>query len=604
MRFKKKYYYIIFTSIITMVLTSCLSKDTGWQMASTPIKSQWADKIDPKNPWPEYPRPQMVRKKWKNLNGLWNYAIRPADQAQPTDWDGRILVPYPVESALSGVKKQIGKDSLLWYLRKFSIPKDWYGKRILLHFEAVDWKTTVWINGKKAGTHKGGYDPFTFDITGFLNKTGDQKLVLSVWDPTDDGTQPRGKQVRNPHGIWYTPTTGIWQTVWLEPVPESYIFSFQVSTDIDNKLLSLKTDTRNIQKGDQVKAIIYFDNQLIGESNCRADSFCNLTISDLHLWSPGNPNLYDLSIQLIREGKIIDKVESYFGMRKISLGKDKQGFTRIFLNNEFVFQNGPLDQGFWPDGLYTPPTDEAMKYDLEMTRKLGFNMLRKHVKVEPRRFYYWCDKLGILVWQDMPSGDRYIGSHDPDIKRTQESSSQFEYELEQMITSKFNHPCIVMWVPFNEGWGQYNTAGLVDFIKNIDPTRLVNNTSGWADRGVGDVLDLHHYPEPVLPEPEQKRAIVLGEFGGLGYPVPEHTWVEKNWGYQNMKDTIELINKYEEFYANVWNFMEQGLSASVYTQITDVETETNGLLTYDRTVVKVDMEHIYKINTNTFVPAP
>lgn len=594
----KKFNSLFIVIIILILSFSCSENGQRWQMASVPIQTRWAQDVNPGNPWPEYPRPQLVRTKWKNLNGLWKYAIRPAAQSKPLNWDGNILVPYPMESALSGVRKQVGEDSVLWYKRSFEIPSAWRGKRILLHFEAVDWESTLWINGNKAGIHKGGYDPFNFDITDYLTNKGEQDLLLKVWDPTDAGTQPRGKQVRHPHGIWYTSTTGIWQTIWLEPVNPTYISSIFITPDIDKEVVKLKTRVMHVQSGDRIQANIYFNNKLISKTTIDPEETAVLPVTKLHLWEPGNPELYDLTVQIIRDKNSIDQVKSYFGMRKISLGKDEKGYTRILLNNHFVFQNGPLDQGFWPDGIYTPPSDKAMKYDLKIIRKMGFNMLRKHVKIENRRFYYWCDKKGILVWQDMPSGDRYIRPSEPDIERTAESAAQYKLELTRMIETKYNHPSIVIWVPFNEGWGQFDTEGIVHLIRKIDPGRLINNVSGWADRNVGDMLDLHHYPEPICPEPEENRAIVLGEFGGLGLPVPGHTWIEKNWGYKKLKTEDELIKLYEELYRKVWEFKEQGLSASIYTQITDVETETNGLMTYDRKIIKIPEGIAHKVNTN------
>ena len=595
---KRLFSYQTLIGFIILIFSSCQSNNIEWKMAEVPIKTQWAEVIDPANPWPEYPRPQLVRNDWLNLNGLWQYTIQPIDLDNPTMWDGHILVPYPVESALSGVKRQVGKDSILWYNRQFSVPGKWRGKRIMLHFEAVDWETTIWVNNKKVGSHKGGYDPFSFDITEMLNKSGKQDLKVSVWDPTSDGTQPRGKQVNDPRGIWYTPSTGIWQTVWLEPVPESYIESLQMIPDIDNKSLNISVESKNLDAEDKIKTFTYFENKLVDESIFDVDKSYSIQVPDLQLWSPDTPSLYEIKVQLVREEKIIDQVDSYFGMRKISLEKDDSGIFKIFLNNSFVFHNGPLDQGFWPDGLYTPPSDEAMKYDLDMIKAMGFNMLRKHVKIEPRRFYSWCDKMGILVWQDMPSGDRYIRHNEPDIERTEESAKQFEWELSRLIKTKFNHPSIVIWVPFNEGWGQYKTAEIVDIIKKIDPSRLVNSVSGWADRGVSDMLDLHHYPEPICPDLQENRAIVLGEFGGLGLGIDGHTWVDENWGYRNMQTKEELLQKYSDFYTEVWKFRDNGgLSAAVYTQITDVETETNGLITYDRKIIKMDPKELMKINT-------
>lgn len=595
-----KNFLVPITLMAGLFFNSCHSPQSKWQITENTLLTQWASDVDPVNPWPEYPRPQMVRENWLNLNGLWDYAILPKENSEPSKWDGKILVPYPVESALSGVKKRVNPDQKLWYHTSFRIPKEWQEtQKIILHFEAIDWETAIYINGKSAGIHKGGYDPFNIDITPFLKNKGKQSLVLSVWDPTDAGFQPRGKQVRNPGGIWYTPVTGIWQTVWIEPVNSQYIDNYKLVPDIDNEKVTFYINSSDKNQPAALQIKVFDSNGEIAAAKGSTESPVEINIPDPELWSPDNPFLYDIEITLTSNDEETDHISGYFGMRKISLEKDEKGLTRIFLNNKFLFQNGPLDQGYWPDGIYTPPTEEAMKYDLLITKKLGFNMLRKHVKIEPRRFYYLCDKIGLLVWQDMPSGDKYIGRNDPDIERTSESKKQFEFELSKMITTKYNHPCIVMWVAFNEGWGQYNTEGIVRFIKDIDPTRLVNSASGWTDRGVGDVHDIHNYPEPRTPEPEKDRAIVLGEFGGLGLPVEKHTWEEKAWGYRNMKNFNELLEKYEQFYSTVWQFKDDpGLSAAVYTQTTDVETETNGLMTYDRKIIKLNPEDVYKINTN------
>jgi len=594
---------ILVVSGILFSLYSCQSRVT-WEMAPNPINTRWAPDVNPDNPHPEYPRPMMVRDEWKNLNGLWDYSITPIDQNVPEEWDGKILVPFPVESALSGVKRRVGKDSLLWYSNRFAIPETWKNRKVLLHFEAVDWETKVWVNDQLVGDHRGGYDPFSFDITEYINDAKEQVMLVSVYDPTSDGTQPRGKQVNDPHGIWYTPVTGIWQTVWIEPIPEEYIAEVYTSTDIDNSTVEITVRSDKYQSGSEIAIIVLEESREVAAGEGLTGNPITIPLNNPQLWTPGSPHLYDLKLILVKDGEAIDEVTSYFGMRKISLGKDASGFTRMLLNNEFVFQNGPLDQGFWPDGIYTAPTDEALRHDIEITKQLGFNMLRKHVKVEPGRFYTWCDKLGILVWQDMPSGDKYIGSRDPDLNRTSESAAQFEQELDRMILTKFNHPSIIVWVPFNEGWGQFNTEGIVNRIKKLDPTRLVNNASGWTDRGAGDILDIHHYPEPRMPDPEEERAIVLGEFGGLGLAIEGHTWIQEHWGYENMSDKQNLINQYEQFYTQVYDFMHKGLSASVYTQITDVETETNGLLTYDREIVKLNVEDAFRINTNNFIPAP
>ena len=594
-----KKYILLANLIAVLIFTSCHSPQSKWQITENPLLTQWASDVDPENPWPEYPRPQMVRENWLNLNGLWDYAILPKENSEPSKWDGKILVPYPVESALSGVKKRINPEQKLWYHNTFRIPEEWEEtQNIILHFEAVDWETTIYINGKSAGIHKGGYDPFNIDITPFLKKKGKQNLVISVWDPTDAGFQPRGKQVSNPGGIWYTPVTGIWQTVWLEPVNSQYINNYKLVPDIDNEKVTFYIHSSDKNQPADLQIKVFDSNGEIAFGKGNTASPVEIKIPDPELWSPDNPFLYDMEITLTNNGQETDHVSGYFGMRKISLGKDEKGRTRLFLNNKFLFQNGPLDQGFWPDGIYTPPTEEAMKYDLEVTKKLGFNMLRKHVKIESRRFYYLCDKMGLLVWQDMPSGDKYIGRNDPDIERTPESKKQFEFELLKMIATKYNHPCIVMWVAFNEGWGQFDTEGIVRFIKDLDPTRLVNSASGWTDRGVGDVHDIHNYPEPRTPEPEENRAIVLGEFGGLGLPVEKHTWEKEAWGYRNMESFNELLEKYEQFYTTVWQFKDDpGLSAVVYTQTTDVETETNGLMTYDRKIIKLDPGDAYKINS-------
>ncbi|MHC4623311.1 MAG: glycoside hydrolase family 2 protein [Planctomycetota bacterium] len=568
--------------------------------------TKWAKDVSPQKAHPEYPRPQMVRKHWQNLNGLWDYAIRPRDESRPNTFDGQILVPFPVESALSGVMKQVGEENRLWYRRTFKVPGKWKKKRVLLHFGAVDWDTAVWVNGKKVGTHRGGYDPFSFDITDALKKDADeQEVVLSVWDPTNAGTQPRGKQVRKPHRIWYTPTTGIWQTVWLEPVSEVHIRSLEIVSDIDNRQVRVTALCSASPAGYEVVATARKKDawfQKARQTGAIGREIV-LAIKNPKLWSPDSPFLYDLRVVLKNDkGKKADVVKSYFGMRKIAVQKDKAGVNRLFLNNKPLFQYGPLDQGFWPDGIYTAPTDKALRYDIEMLKKLGCNMMRKHVKIEPLRFYYWCDKLGLLVWQDMPNGDKHVGSRkNPDIERSQESGRQFELELNRLVDAHRNSPAIIMWVPFNEGWGQYDTPRIVELIKRWDPTRLVNNASGWADRGVGDVHDDHKYPGPTAPKNEEKRAAVLGEFGGLGLPIKGHTWQdEENWGYRKYANQGELTNAYLDLLTKLRPLIEGGLSAAVYTQTTDVEIEVNGLMTYDRAMVKMDAEKITAANKGLY----
>jgi len=528
---------------------------------------------------------------------LWEYAIGAKDEKKPEIFDGQILVPFPVESALSGVGKAVGEKRRLWYRRTFEVPGEWSQQRVLLHFGAVDWETVVWVNGKKVGSHRGGYDAFTFDITDALKRRSIQEIVLSVWDPTDTGYQPRGKQVRKPGGIWYTSVTGIWQSVWLEPVPETYIDTIRIISDIDNSVVQITVDIIGDIDQCHIGVVIGEGNHSYVTGDAAEHNKFKIEITEPKLWSPDSPFLYELKVMLVKNREIYDKVSSYFGMRKIALGRDDSGVTRIFLNNEPLFMFGPLDQGFWPDGLYTAPTDEAIRYDIEVTKQLGFNMARKHVKVEPARWYYWCDKMGLLVWQDMPSGDRYIGRRDPDLVRGDESARQFELELKHIIEGLGNHPSVVMWVAFNEGWGQYDTKGIVELIRRYDSTRLVNNTSGWADRGVGDVHDIHSYPGPAAPPNELNRAVVLGEFGGLGLPVKGHTWQdEKNWGYRNFKTNQELTEAYLGLLRNLQPLIEAGLSAAVYTQTSDVEIEVNGLMTYDRAMVKMDAKRIADAN--------
>jgi beta-galactosidase/beta-glucuronidase len=546
-----------------------------------------------------------------NLNGLWDYAIKSKNETMPSSFSGTILVPFAVESALSGSGKQVGKDNQLWYRRSVIIPSSFKNKNVLLHFGAVDWKCDVMVNGKKAGSHQGGYDPFTFDVTSLLNKFGSQEIVVNVWDPSDEGPQPRGKQIKNPHSIWYTPVTGIWQTVWLEAVPKTYIESTKQTPDVDKQTLTIKAIVKNLQPGDQVKVTAMIGTEKIAEVEISSrDSV--LKIPNPRLWTPGNPFLYDLTIYVLRKGKIVDEAKSYFAMRKISMGPDQNGIQRMMLNNEFVFQYGPLDQGWWPDGLYTAPTDEALKFDIEKTKEMGFNMIRKHVKVEPARWYYHCDKLGMLVWQDMPSGD--MGNHwdsRPGIiglatekERTPESEEIFKTEWKAIMDARYNFPCIVVWVPFNEGWGQFKTPEIVKWTMAYDPSRLVNPASGGNFFPVGHIMDLHNYPAPCMPDSKlygKDQLIVLGEYGGLGLPLEGHTWKSKdNWGYQSFPNKEELLSKYESFIEKFPELIKLGLSAAVYTQTTDVEVETNGLMTYDRKVVKMPEARLKEIHAKLY----
>jgi hypothetical protein len=583
-----------------------------WKPADVPIKTRWAKEVSPEKAWTEYPRPQMIRKdNWINLNGLWRYGISEKDK-EPASRDGEILVPFCIESSLSGVGKRVNPDQALWYQRSFKKP-DLKGGRLLLHFGAVDWHCKVMINeSHQVGEHKGGFDPFTFDITDALNDGDRQQIDVWVWDPTDSGSQPVGKQIRNPHGIWYTPVTGIWQTVWLEVVPSTYIAKVSAVPDVDNGSVSVTVDCQNAKPRDVIHVSVPVgDNMLRGVGEPGKPII--LKIPEPKLWSPDSPNLYSLRVALMHNTEQIDYVSSYFAMRKISVGKDDKGVPRMMLNNKPLFQYGPLDQGWWPDGLYTPPTEEAMVYDLKVLKDIGMNMLRKHIKVEPARLYYHCDKLGLLVWQDMPScisrapGKRHFIR--PDAKEdavfTEDEKATYRKELKAMIDHLSFFPCIVCWVPFNEGWGQHDTNDVLKWTMEYDRTRLVDGPSGWTDRGVGHMKDVHVYPGPGMLPVMPDRVSVLGEFGGLGLPLEGHLWRDsKNWGYRTFKTTEELREAYRSLMVRLHPLIGKGLAAAVYTQTTDVEIEVNGLLTYDREVLKFDMKETAKWHKALFGPPP
>ncbi len=568
-----------------------------WKPAPGPLATRWAKDVSPDRVLPEYPRPQMVRDRWMSLNGLWTFAQRASEvelfEADPPAPDGRILVPFPPESALSGLMVDPGKQ-YLHYRREFSIPSDWpVGDRVLLHFGAVDYRCRVLVDGRQVAKHTGGYDPFTADITDALAKSVPHTIDVLVVDESDATDQPRGKQVLKPEGIWYTPSSGIWQTVWLEPVPASRIEELRLTPDLSAGLLNVNVIPEGDTSGLSIRAVADDDGQEIASASFLPGTDGSLVLPETHAWTPEDPHLYGLRLELVQNGRVVDTVKSYFGMRSIAIGKDDKGISRILLNGKPVFQIGPLDQGFWPDGLYTAPTDEARRFDLEFTKRLGFNMVRKHVKVEPARWYYWADKLGLLVWQDMPNGNNAGPSH--------AGREQFEHELRAMIRTHWNHPSIVTWVVFNEGWGQYDTERVCADVKRLDPSRLVDNASGWTDKGVGDVHDIHNYPEAACPLVEPVRAAVLGEFGGLGLPVSNHRWKERAWGYQDMRDREHLTRRYGELLRRVYGLRDDpGLCAAVYTQTTDVEIECNGLLTYDRAVVKVDESRVARANRGDF----
>jgi len=595
---------IMIKQILTLItLTVCISASAQWKPAGDKIKTSWADKIDANKVLPEYPRPIMERGEWQNLNGLWNYAILSAGKSAPDNYDGKILVPFAIESSLSGVAKELGDKNELWYQREFTIPAKWNKKKVLLNFGAVDWKADVWVNNIKVGQHTGGYTPFSFDITSALTK-GNNKLVVRVWDPADKGFQPRGKQVASPNGIWYTSVSGIWQTVWIEPVSEHYITNVKTTPNIDNNSLKVEVATDAKIAADKIEVKVFDGKQLVAV----ATSVNGLPVevampSNAKLWSPDSPFLYTMKVSLFSNGKLMDQLNSYSAMRKYSTKRDDKGIVRLQLNNKDLFQFGPLDQGWWPDGLYTAPTDEALAYDIQKTKDFGFNMIRKHVKVEPARWYTHCDQLGVIVWQDMPSGDRspewqnrqYFNG--TEMKRSAESESNYRKEWKEIIDYLYSFPCIGTWVPFNEAWGQFKSPEIAEWTKQYDPSRLVNPASGGNHYTCGDILDLHNYPGPEMYMYDAQRATVLGEYGGIGLALKGHLWEpDRNWGYVQFTTPEETTNEYVKYAKQLKEMIARGFSAAVYTQTTDVEVEVNGLMTYDRKVIKLNENRLKEIN--------
>ena len=571
---------------IAFIFLPALLQAQQWQPKKALLMTRFAKDVDPAHVLPEYPRPQFVREKWLNLNGVWQYQPGAAGDLLPAGKLAKtILVPFPVESALSGVMEHHER---LWYRRVFTVPAAWKGQHVLLHFGAVDYESEVFINGKSVGVHKGGYDPFTYDITPALKGAGQQEITVRVFDATDNAGEPRGKQSLHPGGIMYTPTTGIWQTVWLEPVPVVNISDIRITPDIDRSVVKLTVNTDGSASGYRVSVKIKEAGTVVQEFSGKPDEELIIPVKNARLWSPDSPFLYDMDISLQDKGKVADNISSYFGMRKISVGEE-DGYKKLFLNNKFLFQIGPLDQGFWPDGIYTAPTDAAIRNDLQMIKNYGFNMVRKHIKVEPYRWYYWADKLGLMVWQDMPSENSYT-DHTPPI-----DSVAYAHELTRMVKTHWNTPSIVTWVLFNEDQGQHNTAGLANMVHQLDSSRLINQASGGAYFGVGDFLDLHSYPPPGVPV-SKTQVLACGEYGGIGYVIPGHifktapTYIMIN----NKKDYINLYDKYADDL--VLYKTNNGLSAAVYTEITDVESELNGLMTYDREIDKGGAESISASN--------
>lgn len=592
--------YVISLAVFLWVSTPAFSQ---WKPAGKRIKTVWAEKIDVGRVLPEYPRPIMKRAAWQNLNGLWDYAITPAGSPSPGRYDGEILVPFAVESSLSGVGKPLGEKNELWYRRTFTVPAAWGKQKVLLHFGAVDWRTDVWVNNVKVGVHEGGFTPFSFDITPAMKK-GVNELTVRVWDPTDKGPQPRGKQVSQPGGIWYTPVSGIWQTVWLEPVPRRYITDIRTTPDIDKQVIKVKVNKNEDRCSDRVEVKVFDGEHPVASGASVNGMPVEVPMpADAKRWSPDAPFLYKMEISLLADGKVVDRVESYTAMRKFSTRRDDNGIVRLQLNNEDLFQFGPLDQGWWPDGLYTAPSDEALAYDIRKTKELGFNMIRKHIKVEPARWYAHCDSIGLIVWQDMPSGDKnpewQSRQYFDGVERQRSAGSEATYrrEWKEIIDCLYSYPCIGTWVPFNEAWGQFKTAEIAGWTKQYDPSRLVNAASGGNHYPCGDMLDLHHYPEPRMFLYDAARATVLGEYGGIGLVVKPHVWEPaRNWGYVQFATSAEATRKYVEYAKMLKEMISRGFSAAVYTQTTDVEVEVNGLMTYDRKVVKMDEKKLQQVN--------
>lgn len=599
---KKKIIFLIF-SFCLLIITAQNKKavDGTHVKPNEPMVTPWAKDVDKNNPLPEYPRPVMVRERWKNLNGVWQFQEAQLGATVPKKLKEKITVPFPWESHLSGINRQLDTKRA-WYKRSFTIPSSWNKDDVLLHFGAVDFEAKVFINDQFVGIHKGGYDAFSFNITNFL-KSKKNEVVVEVYDPGNDEAIAYGKQnnsrFSNPQGYAYSGASGIWQTVWLEPVAKQHVTNFSLIPNIDTETLSATVNYSGFNKNTIAEVSVFNNGVLVSSSEGKVNIPFTIAVPNPKLWSPENPFLYDITIKLKQGDTILDEVKSYTGMRKISI-ENEGNLKKIYVNNKFLFQMGPLDQGYWPDGIYTAPTDEALKWDIAMTKQWGFNMIRKHIKIEPQRWYYWCDKLGILVWQDMPST---FG------KRTESEKIQFESELSKMVKNNINHPSIIVWVVFNEHWGLYDVERLTENVMAQDPSRLVIGNSGIdagkpnIDYEVGHIKDNHSYRPPSVPFASNKRASVNGEYGAIGYKVKDHIWdLDGPWVHHNYKDKEAATLEYERFIKMIVDdFQKEGLSASVYTQWTDVENEMNGLYTYDRKVIKLDKERVTKANKSTYI---
>ncbi|MET8116339.1 AbfB domain-containing protein [Streptomyces prasinus] len=571
----------------------------AWTPKPAPMTTPWTDRVPVDTPLPEYPRPQLTRPDWANLNGIWDFAVTSADAGRPASFPQQIRVPFVAESALSGIQRRITQNDKLWYKRTFTVPSGWDGRRVQLHFGASDWRTTVWVNDRQAGApHSGGFDAFSHDITDLLGP-GANTVVVSVWDPTQTGGQAVGKQRINdvtPHpggGIFYTAASGIWQTVWLEPTAPAHITRLDMVPDLVNN--RLKVTVRGAgTSGHQARVTVSTGGSTVGTATGPVGSEFTVPVPSARRWTPDDPFLYDVRADLLSAGATADSVGSYTGMRSVGVAR-VDGVLRPVLNGEFVFQTGTLDQGYWPDGIYTAPSDAALRYDLQKHKDLGFNMVRKHIKVEPQRWFYHADRLGLLVWQDMPSMDLRT----PDAA----ARTQWEAEYDRVIDQHRSSPSVVMWVNQNEGWGQYDQARIANEVKAYDPSRLVNNMSGVnccgsVDGGNGDVVDHHVYVGPGTTVPDAGRAAVLGEYGGLGLKVPGHEWYPGGgFSYEDQPDAAHLNDRFVGLLDAIREVrLPRGLSGAVYTEITDVENEANGLLTYDRQVVKVDEARVRAAN--------
>ena len=588
----------MFSCFLLACMVSTVSGE--WKIPPDAMMTRWGKRVTPENVWQEYPRPQFRREQnWRNLNGLWQYGINKSDR--PPVFDGEILVPFAVESALSGVRRLLQPDETLWYRRnlRHQTPE---GHRTHLHFEAVDYACTVYLNGAEVGSHTGSSDPFKFDITQAL-RSGDNELVVRVIDRTAP-SQTLGKQALKPKGIYYTRVSGIWQTVWLEDVPNRHFRMVKMKPRItEGTLRVLPTLQGTPLAGERIQITVRDGNRVVGT----ADAALSVQIPNAKLWSPKEPHLYDITMELFEGETLIDRVESYAAMREVGVLRGPAGQIRMTLNGKVIFHYGPLDQGWWPDGLLTPPSDAAMRFDVDYLKKSGFNMIRKHIKVEPRRYYAHCDRVGIMVWQDMPStgGRPFWSKLAPNPVEDSwpiEQHEQFLKELKSMINGLRNHPSIVMWVPFNERWGQHETVQIGQLMENLDVTRLLNIASGGNFFPVGDVVDRHNYPEPMFPFEDQRfnnYVKVVGEFGGHGYVVPGHQWNPemRNWGYGDLPvNEKDYKQRYQRSFETLMKLRRRGVAGGVYTQTTDVEGEVNGLMTYDREVAKMSAEELSELH--------